>query len=203
MLPSTTSRVTTDHEQIRRWAEARGARPAAVAPTENDDDPGIIRLEFPGDPNANGRVLEEIGWDEWFQKFDENNLALLYQEEVANGDSSSFNKIISRETAEEVHEAVGGRGRSAADKLAASTQKVSGSRINGSGRKSAGRPEGRAATAKRSTSARGRTSSGGRASTHGRSGEKRQSNATRGGASRGSKSRHSRTTSRTKEVPAD
>ncbi len=40
--------TTTDHEEIRRWAEERGARPARVRRTGRDGDPGMIRLDFPG-----------------------------------------------------------------------------------------------------------------------------------------------------------
>jgi hypothetical protein len=112
MPPSTTSKVTTDHDEIRRWAEGRGAKPAAVAATESGDDPGIIRLDFPGYSGSGS--LEEISWDDWLQKLDEGNLALLYQEQTASGEPSNFNKIVSRETADEVESAVGGRGRSAA-----------------------------------------------------------------------------------------
>jgi len=36
-----------------------------------------------------------------FQKFDERELALLFQEQTAGGAQSNFNKLISRETAEE------------------------------------------------------------------------------------------------------
>ena len=43
--------------------------------------------------------LQEITWDEWFEKFDERKLALLHQETTASGEKSNFNKIISRENA--------------------------------------------------------------------------------------------------------
>ena len=58
------SRVLTDREEIRRWAEERNARPAAVAATESGDDPGIIRLDFPGYSGQGS--LEEIEWNDWF-----------------------------------------------------------------------------------------------------------------------------------------
>ena len=96
----TTAQITTDHDEIRKWAEARGGKPAAVKSTHRGDDPGIIRLIFPNAPNANEGSLEEISWDEFFEKFDEANLALLYQEKTAHGDDSFFNKLIGRETAE-------------------------------------------------------------------------------------------------------
>lgn len=97
---------TTDHEVIRTWAEERGARPTAVKGTGGDVDPGIIRLDFPG-YSGEGK-LEPISWDEWFAKFDESELALLYQEETAEGEKSNFNKLVKRSTAEERGEEEGG-----------------------------------------------------------------------------------------------
>ncbi len=97
---TTEALITTDHHEIRKWAEARGGKPAAVRSTHHDDDPGIIRLIFPNAPNTKEGSLEEISWEEFFSKFDESNLALLYQEETASGEKSNFNKLIGRETAE-------------------------------------------------------------------------------------------------------
>jgi hypothetical protein len=94
------AQVTTDHGEIRKWAEARGGKPAAVKATHRGNDPGIIRLIFPGAPNADDESLEEISWDEFFGKFDEAGLALLYQDRTASGATSLFNKLIGRETAE-------------------------------------------------------------------------------------------------------
>jgi hypothetical protein len=68
--------------------------------TQSKDGTGIIRIEFPGAPNAKDDNLEEISWDEFFEKFDESDLALLYQEETASGQRSNFNKLVGRETAE-------------------------------------------------------------------------------------------------------
>ena len=94
------AKITTDHDEIRKWAEARGGRPAAVRKTHAKDDPGIIRIEFPDAPNAKDDALEEITWEEFFEKFDEADLAMVYQEETARGQKSNFNKLIGRETAE-------------------------------------------------------------------------------------------------------
>lgn len=58
----------------------------------------MIRLDFPGFSGA--QSLEPIGWDEWFQKFDESKLALLVQDKTARGQKSNFNKLIGRETAQ-------------------------------------------------------------------------------------------------------
>jgi hypothetical protein len=89
------SKTTTNHDEIRRWAEGRGGRPASVRDTGNGDDPGILRIDF-GDEDER---LEEISWDEFFEAFDENNLAFLYQDETEGGGESRFNKFISRENA--------------------------------------------------------------------------------------------------------
>jgi hypothetical protein len=85
----------TDHDEIRQWAEARGARPACVKGTGAGSDAGMIRLDFPG--WSGGDSLQEISWDEWFRAFDENNLALLVQERATDGDTSNFNKLVTRE----------------------------------------------------------------------------------------------------------
>lgn len=86
--------TTTDHEEIRTWAEARGGEPAAVAPTGGGEDPGILRIKFPGyGSDAN---LERISWDDWFEKFEDERLALVYQETTSEGDQSTFNKLVSR-----------------------------------------------------------------------------------------------------------
>ena len=93
------SLITTDHRTIQEWAEARGGKPAHVKRTGGKDDVGILRIDFPGYSGANS--LEEISWEEFFEKFDDSNLALLYQEETAAGERSNFNKLISRNGLEE------------------------------------------------------------------------------------------------------
>jgi hypothetical protein len=93
-MASKTSQVTTDHEQIRRWAEDRGGQPACVKGTGGGDDIGMIRIDFPG--YSGECKLQSISWDEWFEKFDDNDLALLYQEKTKDGEKSNFNKLIKR-----------------------------------------------------------------------------------------------------------
>jgi hypothetical protein len=88
------AKTTTDHDQIRRWAEARGAQPACVRGTGGKGDPGMIRLDFPGFSGED--KLQPISWDEFFEAFDENDLALLYQEKTKGGQKSNFNKLVSR-----------------------------------------------------------------------------------------------------------
>jgi hypothetical protein len=91
---SSTSQTTIDHETIRRWVEERGGEPAAVRGTGTGDDPGILRIDFPG--GAGEDQLEHISWDEWFEKFEESNLAFLYQDEKKSGEGSTFFKLVKR-----------------------------------------------------------------------------------------------------------
>ncbi len=88
------STTTTDHDEIRRWVEEHDGKPASVRGTGNGGDTGVLRIDFPG--GAGQDELEQISWDEWFSKFDENNLAFLYQQEKASGEDSTFFKLVSR-----------------------------------------------------------------------------------------------------------
>lgn len=89
------SKTTTDHETIRRWAEERGGKPATVRGTGGDEEAGILRIDFPG--YGGEQSLEEISWEEFFEKFEEKKLAFLYQEETSGGEESRFFKFVSRE----------------------------------------------------------------------------------------------------------
>ena len=90
------SKTTQDHEEIRQWAEARGGKPAEVTSTSADGT-GILRIEFPGAPGAQDSNLNEISWEEFFEKFDASGLSLVYQEVTSEGAESNFNKLIHAE----------------------------------------------------------------------------------------------------------
>lgn len=88
------SKTTQDHEEIRDWAEKRGAVPAEVSSTHRKNEPGVLRFCFPNARGRNNESLNEISWDEFFEKFDSNNLELVYQEKTAAGQRSNFNKLV-------------------------------------------------------------------------------------------------------------
>ena len=85
---------TTDHDEIRRWAEQRDATPTVVRDTHEREGSGILRFDFPD--YGGGDDLEEVSWDEFFQIFDDRDLALVYQEETASGEQSNFSKFVER-----------------------------------------------------------------------------------------------------------
>jgi hemerythrin superfamily protein len=89
---SGSAKATIDHEAIRAWVEERGGKPAHVASTGDEEDPGILRIDFPGFSGEG--TLEPISWSEWFDAFEENRLAFLYSDDV----NSRFNKLVSRES---------------------------------------------------------------------------------------------------------
>jgi hypothetical protein len=94
-----TSKVTTDHDEIRDWVEERGGFPAHVKSTGGKNDLGVLRIDFPGYSGKDS--LERIDWERWFEAFDANGLAFLHQDETAEGKESRFNKLVSRERAAE------------------------------------------------------------------------------------------------------
>ncbi|WP_293855766.1 hypothetical protein [uncultured Alsobacter sp.] len=89
--------TTTDHDEIRRWTEARGGRPSRVRGSADKggagkNGPGILRLDF-GEPDDS---LEEISWDDFFEIFEASELALLHQDKTSDGKQSRFNKLVHR-----------------------------------------------------------------------------------------------------------
>ena len=88
------SKTTTDHEEIRQWVEERDGHPAIVKGTEKGGS-AMLRIDYPGFSGEDR--LEEITWDEFFEIFDENNLAFLYQDKTQDGGESRFSKFVKRD----------------------------------------------------------------------------------------------------------
>jgi len=47
--------------------------------------------------SARRKALEEISWEEFFEKFDESHLQFLYQDKTKDGKISRFHKFVSRD----------------------------------------------------------------------------------------------------------
>ena len=93
-MSSGETKQTTDHDAIKQWAEERDGRPATVADTMDGDEPGVLRFDF---EEGDDEELESISWDQFFGAFEDNDLALLYQEELESGDESRFFKFVNWE----------------------------------------------------------------------------------------------------------
>mgnify|MGYP001057978884 CR=1 FL=1 len=91
------SKATTDHQTIMKWTAERGGIPSAVRDT-GDGDPGVLRIDFPG-YGVGEEQLKHISWEEFFEKFEDKDLAFLYQETTKSGDISRFFKFVDRRNA--------------------------------------------------------------------------------------------------------
>jgi|SRR5215213_134909 len=100
-MSQATSHTTTDHDEIKKWVEKRGGHPARVKGTEKSKSKssGLLRIDYPGFSGEDR--LEKITWDEFFEGFEENELAFLYQEKTSEGEISRFSKLIDRNAAKE------------------------------------------------------------------------------------------------------
>lgn len=84
------AKTTKDHGKIKEWIEERGGRPAVVRGTEdNGEGAGLLRVKF----DEQEENLEDVDWEEFFDTFDEKDLAFLYQEEI-HGKESRFFKFV-------------------------------------------------------------------------------------------------------------
>ncbi|HUH01147.1 MAG TPA: hemerythrin domain-containing protein [Kofleriaceae bacterium] len=98
------ARATIDHQTLKAWVEERGGCPAHVKSSGSKDDPGILRIDYPGFTGQ--KTLETISWEQFFEAFEDNELAFLYQDDK----DSRFSKLVARSTAELEDE---GNGRAA------------------------------------------------------------------------------------------
>lgn len=90
------AKTTTSHEEIRKWVEKRGGHPAVVSATENNDRAGgLLRIDYDEPGGNNDDRLHRITWNEFFDIFDKNGIAFLYD---PDGDSR-FSKFVQKESA--------------------------------------------------------------------------------------------------------
>lgn len=94
------AKITTDHGEIKRWVEQRGGRPTRVAGTAEGGSSGVLVLDY-GEPTS--FELEPITWDDFFEGFEENKLALLYSDD---SDEAAFAKLVGRDSTEKTLRAV-------------------------------------------------------------------------------------------------
>jgi hypothetical protein len=79
-------KVTNDVKEIRRWVESKGGRPAHVRGSGRGEDPGVLRIDFPGTVSLGS--LERMSWADWAKWFDKKQLALVFQP------STRFSRIV-------------------------------------------------------------------------------------------------------------
>jgi len=89
--------ITTDHETIRQWVEDRGGTPAHM--TGETDDTARTLYIVEEDEAMEG--LEQISWDAFFETFEDEELAFVYQDrDVGETDEWLYDLIDRKEVAE-------------------------------------------------------------------------------------------------------
>lgn len=84
-------RITIDHPTIRSWAEERGGYPATITGSHPGAEAGVLRIGFDDEPG-----LDKIGWDEFFDKFEEKALAMRYSSEPEGSGNERFHEFFKR-----------------------------------------------------------------------------------------------------------
>ena len=96
--------ATRNHEVIKRWAVERQADPATGEKTSsgpatvNVSDGGAgIRFNFPG-----AAPFRPIDWDEWFDNFDRNQCAFVYENDSSTPLSARYRIVKADELNEKI-----------------------------------------------------------------------------------------------------
>lgn len=92
-------RVTTDHDEIKEWAQKLNGIPERIDDITTSNDEVGIRIDFPrGEDDmffANDKFPREVSWEEFFQIFEEQELAFIYT--LVPSDNPSYDyKFIKR-----------------------------------------------------------------------------------------------------------
>jgi hypothetical protein len=87
-------KVTTNHDEIRQWSERVGARPAVIDHADAGGDKVGLRLDFPGrDDEAelpDGVEKGTISWEDFFERFEEQQLEFIFEEEPNEEDKTQW-----------------------------------------------------------------------------------------------------------------
>ncbi len=91
-------RITVNHEAVRSWIEEHNGHPVVVRGTDGDIAEGTLSLVF-----DDASRYEEIAWEEFFDRFDADNLAFCYKDGVQRGQEAEAYKLIDRDLNLEDH----------------------------------------------------------------------------------------------------
>lgn len=93
-MTSFESKITDDHDFIKKWTEERYGEPAVVEGVVDKEKAGeMLRIHFIDDT---WERLKGISWELFFDIFEKNNLALLYHVESSGGHQSKYYKLIDK-----------------------------------------------------------------------------------------------------------
>lgn len=79
---------TTDHEEIKAWAKEHNLKPAIIATTGLPSEKKGLRFDAPGEADeaqlTEAKQTQDVSWAEFFQVFEEEGLALSFDEEFTD-----------------------------------------------------------------------------------------------------------------------
>lgn len=85
---------TTNHEEIKTWAEKHNGKPAMIMVPEADDEAEGIRIDFPGESDevllSEARPSVEIDWEKFFAIFEKKRLLFVYKNNDENIDDITY-----------------------------------------------------------------------------------------------------------------
>jgi hypothetical protein len=81
--------TTIDHDEIKKWIMDRGGKPSVI---EDNGKTEMLRVDF----GENEENLKEISWEKFFDIFEKNKIAFVYQEKTSEDEISRFCKFVSR-----------------------------------------------------------------------------------------------------------
>ena len=105
------SRILTDRAEIRQWTEARGGNPLLLETPDVREDRVLLEITFgqhalnaernegPDNSLTGGWVLSS--WDDWFEQFEKNGLAIKVNDDEPGELSNDFAFVPREEGAEE------------------------------------------------------------------------------------------------------
>src|SRR5436305_357305 len=92
--------VTIDHEKIKEWAKKYRGTPQIIG-RETEGNVGV-RIDFPGKQDdlflGESEKIKKATWEEFFEKFEEQNLAFLYSDSADPKDPSWSYRFIPRDS---------------------------------------------------------------------------------------------------------
>jgi hypothetical protein len=81
--------VTTDRERVREWAEEHETAPVLA---EETGGAGLLLLSNPDDDRG-----EQLSWDQFFERFEAQSLALRYRETATRGEGQPAYEFVGRD----------------------------------------------------------------------------------------------------------
>jgi hypothetical protein len=92
--------ATTDHQEIKKWAEKFKGKPEIIPNSETETGAIGIRIDFPGKMDdtylSDDHKPKHISWDEFFRIFEDEGLAMEYEDGNHFEDPSEAYRFILR-----------------------------------------------------------------------------------------------------------